>query len=188
MKARLMLTLFLTSVLLVTGTGLLVGQADAQRSYKAPKGLLIPQMDAKRGRTLFGQKGCVICHSVNSVGGEHMPFDVETMEEMPMNAFEFAARMWRGAEPMIALQQEQFGYQIDLTGQELGDIIAFVHSIAEQKKFSLADVPEEFQEILEHMEDAESGGHHHEMGTGPHMGDTESGGHGHEPGTAPHKD
>ena len=89
---------------------------------------------------------------------------------------------------MIALQQEQFGYQIDLTGQELGDIIAFVHSIAEQKKFSLADVPEEFQEILEHMEDAESGGHHHEMGTGPHMGDTESGGHGHEPGTAPHKD
>ena len=183
MKARLILALLLTGVLLVTGTGLLVGQADAQRSYKAPKGLLIPQMDARRGRTLFGEKGCVICHSVNSVGGEHMPFDVETMEEMPMNAFEFAARMWRGAGPMIELQNEQLGYQIELTGQELGDIIAFVHDEREQKKFSLDDVPKEFQEILEHMEDVEAGGHGHEPGTAPHMD-----GHGHEPGIAPHND
>src|SRR3546814_3672335 len=70
-------------------------------------GLMMPSMDAARGRQLFASKGCVVCHSVNGVGGENAPpLDASTMS-MPMNPFEFAARMWRGAEAMVALQREE---------------------------------------------------------------------------------
>jgi mono/diheme cytochrome c family protein len=65
-------------------------------SFEAPAGLLIPEMSAERGRALFAEKACVVCHAVNDIGGHHTPLDAETMD-MPMNAFEFAAKS--GAEP-----------------------------------------------------------------------------------------
>ena len=117
-------------------------------------GLTMPEMDAERGRKLFASKGCVVCHSVNGVGGEHAPpLDAATMS-LPMNPFEFAARMWRGAEAMVALQRDELGEPITLTGQELADIIAFVHDEEEQKQFSEADIPH-------HMEDMMEGAHGH---------------------------
>jgi mono/diheme cytochrome c family protein len=113
-------------------------------------GLMMPTMDAARGRVLFAEKGCVVCHSVNGVGGEDAPMlDADTMDEI-MNPFEFAARMWRGAGAMVALQEDELGGQIDLTGQELADIIAFVHDASEQKKFSEADIPHEIEEMMHH--------------------------------------
>jgi hypothetical protein len=56
--------------------------------------------------------------------------------------------MWRGAEAMIFMQQEELGEQIDFTGQELADIIAFVHDPEEQRKFSQADVPPELRRLI----------------------------------------
>ena len=74
---------------------------------------------------------------------------------MPMNPFEFAARMWRGAEAMIYLQQEELGEQIEFTGAELADMIAFVHSAEEQQKFSEADIPPRIKDLMSHMEGEE---------------------------------
>jgi cytochrome c len=112
-------------------------------------GLLLPSMDAEHGRELFASKGCVVCHSINGVGGEDAPpLDAATMP-LPMNPFEFAARMWRGAEAMVAMQREELGDPIALTGQELADIIAFVHDAEEQKKFNEADVPHQMEDLME---------------------------------------
>lgn len=120
------------------------------------RGLMMPEMDAKRGRNLFASKGCVVCHAVNGVGGEDAPrLDAATMP-LPMNPFEFAARMWRGAEAMVFLQREELGEPISLTGQELADIIAFVHDEEEQKKFSAADIPPNIEDAM--------GGAHGEAG------------------------
>ena len=111
-------------------------------------GLMMPEMNAERGRKLFASKGCVVCHSVNGIGGEDAPpLDAEAMT-LPMNPFEFAARMWRGAEAMVAMQREELGEPIELTGQEFADIIAFVHDAEEQKKFSEADIPQQIEEIM----------------------------------------
>lgn len=71
----------------------------------------------------------------------------------PVDAFEFAARMWRGAPAMIMMQEDELGAQIELNGPELADIIAFVHSPSEQAKFSEDDVPEQFLEIFEEDHD-----------------------------------
>lgn len=123
------------------------------------KMLAIPRMDPVRGRNLFAEKGCVVCHSINGVGGKHAPpLDASTMQSM-MNPFDFAAKMWRGAEAMVALQREELGEPIELTGQELADIIAFVHSHKEQAIFSNKDLPKRMMDLMDH---SNSGEHGHE--------------------------
>jgi len=115
-------------------------------------GLFMPRMDPAEGRQLLGSKGCVVCHSINGVGGTDAPaLDADTME-MPMDPFEFAAKMWRGAPAMIKMQDKELGGQIEFTGWELADIIAFVHDPVEQRNFSEDDIP---AEIKEHMEEDE---------------------------------
>lgn len=106
--------------------------------------LEIPAYDATRGRALFVTKGCVVCHAVNDVGGDAIrDLGGETApaldaSRMPvrMDPFAFFARMWRGAQTMIGLQQQRLGYQITLDGDELADIMAFVYSAEEQEKFT----------------------------------------------------
>ena len=86
-----------------------------------------------------------------------------------MNPFEFAAKMWRMAPAMIAAQEEALGEQVVFTGQELADIIAFVHHDAEQHHFSESDIPPEIMETMDH-EHSEAGGgavaHAEELGHG----------------------
>ena len=115
-------------------------------------GLMMPTMDSKNGRMLFASKGCVVCHSINGIGGKDAPtFDASSMV-LPMNPFEFAARMWDGAKAMVALQREELGEPINLTGNDLTDIIAFVHDGDEQKKFSKSDIPPRIMDVMMKME------------------------------------
>jgi cytochrome c len=113
-------------------------------------------MNAQNGKLLFASKGCVVCHQVNGVGGaDAAPLDANTMEPV-MSPFEFFAKMWRGAAPMIAMQEDEIGGQIEFTGQDLADIIAFAHNQAVQQTFSGDDIPEDIKALMEHAE--ESGG------------------------------
>ena len=117
------------------------------------EGMLLPFMSPAKGRKLFASKGCVVCHSINGVGGEDAPkLDASTMKGV-MNPFDFAAKMWRGAGTMIAMQEDELGEQIEFTGDELANIIAFVHSPDEQKKFSKADIPPRIVKLMSHMGD-----------------------------------
>ncbi len=138
------------SAALAGGLPALAATHDGTEAEILAPGLAMPEMDAARGRVLFAEKGCVVCHSVNGVGGQDAPMlDAEFMDT-PMNPFEFAARMWRGAEAMVDLQREELGDVIDLSGDELADIIAFVHDPAEQAAFSQADLPPEIVEMMAH--------------------------------------
>lgn len=136
--------------------GSMVSDRMSTSGFVLENGLAIPPFDAQKGRLLFGSKGCVVCHSVNGIGGEDAPeFSAEIMEH-PMNAFDFAAGMWRGAPAMIYMQEEELGEQIELDGAELAAIIAFVHDEEEQKLFSKADIPEEILELM-HGDEEDAG-------------------------------
>lgn len=125
-------------------------QMGGMRGMMGEGMLAIPTMDPARGRKLFAEKGCVVCHSINGTGGEDAPpLDASTMPPM-MNPFEFAAKMWDGAEAMVYMQRDELGEPIQLTGQDLADIIAFVHSHEEQAKFAEDDVPARIRELIEH--------------------------------------
>ncbi len=115
-------------------------------------GIILPRMDAAAGRQLFAAKGGVLRHSVNGVGGQDAPpMDAEYMDTM-MNPFDFAAGIWRGSEAMVALQRDELGGQIELTGQELADITAFVHDAEEQKRFTEADIPAPISALMMKMD------------------------------------
>ncbi len=114
--------------------------------------LTMPIMNPARGRKLFASKGCVVCHSINGVGGEDAPALDFTMSDRFMNPFDFTARMWRGAEAMILMQQEELGEQIEFTGQELADIIAFAHDPAEQKRLTKDDIPDRIKKLMSRAE------------------------------------
>lgn len=147
------------------GDGMAASNMDNQDMPQGMMGqgmLNMPRMDPARGRKLFADKGCVVCHSVNGVGGEDAPpLDASTMER-GMNPFEFAAKMWRGADAMLMLQREELGEKIEFTGDELADIIAFVHHPAEQQNFSMADVPPRMRELISHGHGEEEPDHHDE--------------------------
>ncbi len=115
----------------------------------ASSGFVLPKMDSKRGRELFVSKGCIVCHAINGVGGEDAaPLDASTMDPA-MNPFEFFARMWQGTKPMIAMQEDRMEQQVELTAQELADIVAFIHDGTMQKSFSKTEIPESIEHLME---------------------------------------
>lgn len=140
----------------------------------------MPSMNPSRGRKLFVDKGCVACHAINGVGGHDASnLDAHTMRPM-MNPFEFAAKMWAMAPAMIAAQEEALGAQILFTGDELADIVAFVHNDEAQHSFAEDDLTPEARNMMDHEHGAAGGGvgaHAEELGHG-HM-ETPSAGHGH---------
>lgn len=119
--------------------------------------LTIPEPE--RGRRLFVSKGCVVCHSLNGVGGEvGPPLDPDPYQSY-IDPLEFVAGMWRGATAMIVLQEMELGYQIDLSGNDIAHIAGFLHSWDEVQAFGEEDVPEFVRRWMEEetMERLEEG-------------------------------
>ncbi len=126
------------------------------------EGILLPYMSPAEGRKLFASKGCVVCHAINGIGGEDAPpLDAATMPAI-MDPFDFAAKMWQGAGTMITMQEDELGEQIEFTGKELANIIAFVHSASEQKNFVKEDIPPRIAKLMKDGEEEEEKGEEHE--------------------------
>lgn len=129
-----------------------VGHDDDDDADHAPVDIVLqmPTMDSETGRELFVNKGCVACHAVNGVGGEDAsPLDAHGMDPV-MNPFDFAAKMWLMAPYMIEAQEEALGEQILFTGDELANIIAFLHDDEEQHELTEASLPGEIREMMDH--------------------------------------
>lgn len=125
--------------------GILLATGIAVADEPLPLTLHIPVPDAERGRLLFGSKGCVVCHSVNGIGGQAGP-RLDTMSyDGQVDPLDFAARMWSGASAMAVLQEMEFGYQIDLTGADIADLAAFVANDDQRSAFSEDDIPDEYR-------------------------------------------
>ena len=110
--------------------------------------LVVPMMDSVRGKRLFVDKGCVLCHSVNGVGGLAGPGLDAPEDGGYVDLMDFMARMWRGAFAMIELQGMELGYQIDFSGPELADMAAFLADKEEQERFGDEDVPDLIRDMF----------------------------------------
>ena len=107
-----------------------------------------PVVDPARGRALFVSKGCVVCHSVNGVGGLAAPPLEADGPSSTVDIAAFAARLWRGAGPMVWLQTLELGYQIDLTGDDIAHLAGFVQDVGEQALFTEDTLPDYVRESL----------------------------------------
>lgn len=116
--------------------------------FKSSGGYYLPFASSERGRELFVSKGCVVCHSVKGAGGEvGPPLDADPLQS-EVDAFDFAARMWRGAQAMIAFQNLELGFQIELNGEELAHIARFLHDFEAQQTFSEDEIPANIRRLM----------------------------------------
>ena len=120
----------------------------AQKQSEKPMRLTLPVIDPTRGKALFIAKGCVLCHSVNGVGGRAGPPLDRAVPSDDIDILDFSARMWRGAFAMIELQGMELGYQLDFTGEELGHIIGFLSSDSTMATFDEDDVPDLIKDMF----------------------------------------
>ena len=74
-----------------------------------------------------------------------------------VNPFDFAAKVWNHAGAMISAQEEAMGEQIYFTGEELADIIAFVHDHQSQHTFSEADLTSRARKMMDHQHEKTPG-------------------------------
>ncbi len=165
--------------------------ADHVESSKAAIGhgmrLVMPLMNPDRGRKIFVSKGCVACHAINGIGGHDAPaMDAHQMDKL-MNPFDFAAKMWNHAPAMIAAQEGAFGEQIYFTGEELADMIAFIHDDEAQHGFSEKDMTAKAHKMMQHEHGGKPATEKHAPEIGHHYKPAKLG-HSHTPGTKPHKD
>ncbi len=132
--------------------------------------LVMPIMNPLRGKRVFVDKGCVACHAINGVGGHDAPnLDAQSMEAL-MNPVDFAAKMWNHAPAMIAAQEDALGEQIYFTGDELADIVAFVHDDETQHTFAAKDLTDRARRMMDHGHGARPGpdAHREELGHPDH--------------------
>ncbi|MCC9625590.1 c-type cytochrome [Thalassospira sp. MA62] len=129
--------------------GMMVASTAPAIASDAQSSISLPEMDAEHGKSLFAERGCVICHAVNNVGGDSGPaLDAGNLNRTN-DPFDFFARMWGGAQHMLRLQQADLGYQIDFSGQDIADIFAFVQNAELQESFTEADLPDHIREIID---------------------------------------
>lgn len=151
------------AALLVTSAGAVVAPTSAAMAdEQPPTRLLMPIMSPERGRQLFIDKGCITCHAINGIGGQDASsLDADDMEPF-MGIYDLVARMWSMAPVMIPAQEDELGEQIQLTGDELADLVAFLHDDREQDRLTLESLSPEQREMLESIEEHGHGNDDHD--------------------------
>lgn len=134
------------SLLFVAVVAALVGAGCGKSS--PPGGAIVHDGDAAKGRALFVEKGCVLCHAANGVGGKAAPALDAADPYVRADPLEFAARMWRGAPAMVEFQSVELGYVIDLSADDIAHLAAFSASRDEQKLLTSEAVPAEMRDSL----------------------------------------
>lgn len=121
----------------------LAQSSDGPGMMEPPRmSMVMPTIDAKRGRRLFVSKGCFICHSVKGVGGKAAPALDANPRSKSIDVVGFIARLWRGAPIMFELQSMELGYRIEFTANEFADLAGFIGDAKAQEGFSLSEIPE----------------------------------------------
>lgn len=140
----------ISGIAVLAGAALLLAACGkaTDEAKTAASDAITHQADAAAGRAAFVQKGCVLCHSINGVGGKAAPALDAPDDFTKPDPIEFAARMWRGAPAMVEFQSVELGYVIDLTADDISNIATFAASRAEQKLLKDEDIPGPMRESI----------------------------------------
>ncbi len=102
----------------------LIGYVRMASTAVTDEGLYVLPGDAINGGDLFGEKGCIQCHSARGLGGNVGP---ELARRRSL--VDFAAAMWNKQPRMFAAQgSERIAVQ-QLSAEEMADLVAYLYSV-----------------------------------------------------------
>jgi mono/diheme cytochrome c family protein len=99
----------------------------AATTWPAAQTIFSPTQDPLAGSRVFGDKGCVKCHSVNGVGGKIGP-DLGRLPR-PRTFFDLAAAMWNHLPRMSDRMRALGVARPRLDARETGDLMAFLYTL-----------------------------------------------------------
>jgi len=83
--------------------------------------------DAERGKALFQDLNCIVCHSVNRVGGKRAP-DLGQGRDRGFSPYDMAALMWNHAPAMWSAMASQGVARPALDEQQAADLFVFFYA------------------------------------------------------------
>ena len=87
----------------------------------------LPLGDAERGKALFQSLNCIVCHSVNGVGGQKAP-DLARSHGRGCSPYEMAALMWNHAPAMWGAMAKEGVVRPSLDEQQVADLFVFFYA------------------------------------------------------------
>lgn len=84
--------------------------------------------DVRRGRQLFGEKGCSQCHGFGGEGATVAP-DLTRLPQMPRNLSQMSAHMWNHWPQMAEWMKQRKIPPPVFEGKEMADLIAYLYSL-----------------------------------------------------------
>jgi mono/diheme cytochrome c family protein len=83
----------------------------------------------ERGRKVFQEKACIVCHSAGGKGGRIGP-DLGPNRELPTSMVRFAGAMWNHSPEMWRASQAQNVARPAFDDRQLADLVAYLASIS----------------------------------------------------------
>jgi cytochrome c2 len=108
--------------------GDLIAHLQVGSAGRAPDPLYFEPGSPRRGRTVFGEKGCGKCHPVAGVGGAGGP-DLGLSGDLVRPVPEIAGLMWNHSLGMTAEFERRGLPRVKFSGQEMVDVIAYLFFI-----------------------------------------------------------
>lgn len=96
-------------------------------SGKRQEATLLPATPSK-GKSLFVEKGCSTCHSVNSEGGHEGPDLGPRRQESP-SIVQFAGLMWNHSPQMWARMEKKNITRPQFAAREMADLISYLYLV-----------------------------------------------------------
>lgn len=84
--------------------------------------------DPRKGRTLFGEKGCVSCHAINGEGGRVGP-DLGSSHQVAPSITQFAGLMWNHSPQMLAKMEQDRMARAQFAEREMADLIEYLYVV-----------------------------------------------------------
>jgi cytochrome c2 len=98
--------------------------AIAARTAVAMESVVVPSGNLERGRIVFAEKGCRVCHAVRGVGGTRGPDLAEALVNRGL--FGIAAGMWSHLPNMRKMMQREGTEYPSLSVAEVRDILSYL--------------------------------------------------------------
>lgn len=102
--------------------------AYLRQKGEAPAAADLLPADPERGRRLFTDKSCAVCHSLKARGGSVGP-ELQSRRKLPPTIVQFAGAMWNHSPQMWRVMKERGVPRPGFEGREMADLVAFLYSL-----------------------------------------------------------